>query len=106
MKRGITKFERTTNNPTPVEMAAGLVRAHGVDYAKRMVEKIMDEVDVRQRPNLPVGPVFYEPVGPKDWRLKTAELDKTLNFWKATQIALKPYKSMKKDKEHLHGDRV
>lgn len=79
----------------PVEMASALVRAHGVDYAKRMVEKLVEDNAVETRVNLPVGPLFYDQVGPKDWRLKSQDLDKVLNYWTSTKDALKKYKGSK-----------
>jgi hypothetical protein len=82
---------------SPMAMAAMMVRSHGVKHAKAMVSTMLRDTADNTHGNLPVGPLFYEQMGPKDWRLKTKELSKVYNYWMETNKAMKKYKSNEKE---------
>ena len=85
------KVTRSEKRMTPAQMAAGLARSHGEKYAKRLVEKLLNEIAPETRAHLPVGDTFFNQMGPKDWRLRSGPLDKTLNFWLNVQNELKRF---------------
>lgn len=65
---------------TPQKYALELKRKLGPDahaLAKRMKKMSAPE----NWKELPVGVVFFEYLGPKQWRLRERELRKTYNFW-------------------------
>lgn len=83
------KITRAEKKLTPAQMAQGLMRKHGDKYAMRMIEKLMELIAPDTRANLPVGPLFYDQVGPKDWRLRVPPLDRTLNYWMSVYNVMK-----------------